>query len=68
MKLKLYDGAWVELARYGPQVLAVECTERRLYRTLTFVYQEDGRPAPGFGEAPRILLIYSRGCFRFRAA
>lgn len=67
MKVKLYDGAWVELARYGPQQLTIECAERRFYRTLTFVYREDGRTAPGYGEAPRILLVYSRGCFRFVA-
>ncbi len=68
MKLKLYDGAWVELAKFGPQILVLECAERRLYRTMTFLYREDGRPASGFSDAPKILLIYSRGCFRFRAA
>ena len=61
MKLKLYDRAWVELAGHGPQQATLESENPPVFRALSWLYRGDGRP---LSQAPQILLVYSRGCFR----
>lgn len=61
MKLKLYDQVWVELAGYGPQQAFQDRENPKLFRMLSWLYRDDGKP---LSPAPEILLVYSRGCFR----
>ncbi|MGZ3297459.1 MAG: hypothetical protein ACXU8O_00470 [Asticcacaulis sp.] len=61
MKLKLYDRVWVELAGHGPQMAVLESEDPKVFRALSWLYRDDGRP---LSPAPQILLVYSRGCFR----
>jgi hypothetical protein len=60
MKLKLYDGAWLELAGYGPQQAWLV---DGLFEVNGFTYLANGTPIKGRA-APDILLVYSRGCYR----
>ena len=61
--MKLHKDAFVEVWGYnGPQAVSIDPEQSNVFKVLGHRYNKDGAPLKSNPEAPRIVLVYSRGC------